>query len=369
VSDFDVAIIGGGIAGVSLAQALAGRARILLLEAEAHAGAHATGRSAAVFVPKYGDALIRRLSAASRDFFDAPPEGLTQAPLLKPRGMLRLIREPGREDYENRMAGAPGIEDISLAEARTLLPILKPERFVAASREDDVHDIEVEALLQGCLKLARRAGADIRLGTPVTAIAPDVDGWRITAGDVAFTSTCLVNAAGAWADQVAPLAGVRPLGLRVTRRSMAFLEPDRRHSGLDDWPFTVCFPLDFYLKPDAGRLLVSPGDEDPCDPHDAYTDDMVIAEGLHRFTRAMDWDLHRIGGSWAGLRCFAPDEHPVIGFDPHAPGFFWLAGQGGFGVQTAPGIARLAASLMLGTNVPDRLDGIVAAVSPGRLRH
>jgi D-arginine dehydrogenase len=258
------------------------------------------------------------------------------------------------------------VEDISLDKAQELFSILNPSRFVRASYEANVFDIDVNALVQGWLRAAKRAGAEVLFDAEISRISRGDDGWQVVTTRGSVDAPVVVDAAGAWADDVARLAGVAPLGLKPLRRSMAVVEVPDAVADADRWPFVVAFPLDWYAKPDAGRLLVSPGDEDPVEPHDAFADDLVIAEGLHRFELDVTMPVERVTRTWAGLRTYAPDCHPVVGFDARAPGFFWLAGQGGFGVQTAPALSRLAAALLCGEDAGE-LDGSVAArVSPAR---
>jgi D-arginine dehydrogenase len=364
----DVVVVGAGIAGAGLAAALAGRRRVVVLEREAQAGSQATGRSAAVFVPAYGDGPLRALTALGAEALLRPDPALWEQPLLRRRGLLRLAAEEGVEDYEAQLAGAEDVEAISLGAARERFPLLRPERFARASFEADVFDIEVEALLQGCLRAARRGGAELRLGCALRGLAREGSAWRIETGEGSLSAPVVVDAAGAWAEAVAALAGLPPLGLRPLRRSMATLDLPQGTQGSDAWPFVVRFPLTWYAKPDAGRLLVSPGDEAPVEPHDAFADDMTVAEGLHAFEQDTTLTVQRVGRTWAGLRTHAPDGRPVVGFDPSAEGFFWLAGQGGFGVQTAPGLSSLAADLLCGEALDAERAALAAAFRPGRFR-
>lgn len=344
----DVIIIGGGIAGVSLAAELAGHMSVILLEAETLPGYHATGRSAAVFVPNYGDAPIRELSLRSRAHFDAPDPDFWPSPLLKHRGLLRIAHADGQDDYRAQTEGAAGVEPIPVAEAVQLFPLLRPERFVEASYERDVHDIDVDALLQGYLRKARRLDARVETNKRVGAITRQTDGWSVATDTGGHSAPILVNAAGAWADEIAILAGLPPLGMRPCRRSVAVLPLPDAIENPDEMPFVVPFPLGWYAKAEAGRLLVSVAEEDPASPGDAFADDMVIAEGLHRFSEDTTVEIRRLESSWAGLRTFSPDGYPVVGRDPHDVRFFWFAGQGGFGIQTAPAMAKLGASQILG---------------------
>jgi D-arginine dehydrogenase len=302
----DVVIIGGGIAGVSLAARLAPSMRVVLLEAEASAGFHATGRSAAVFVPNYGDGPVRELTRISRSFFDAPDPDVFPHPLLAKRGLLRLVLTEGEQAYSAAMGGAAGIEPISLLEAERLFPLLEPKRFAAASLEADVHDIDVDAMLQGFARQARRAGADIVLEQRVDAIEPNSEGWIVRVHGERYATPVIVNAAGAWADAIAALAGLPPLGVRPCRRSVAILPlPEVLATELRP-PFVVSFPLRWFAKADAARLLISTAEEEEVEPHDAFADEMTLAEGLHRFEEDTRLTVTRLEGSWAGLRTFRP---------------------------------------------------------------
>ena len=344
----DVVVVGAGIAGAGLAAALGGRRHVVLLEREAQAGYHATGRSAAVFAPNYGDEPIRVLTAAGSAALRDPDPEFWLHPLLKPRGMLRLIASDGDAAYAARLRQAEGVHGISLNEARDLFPLMNPHRFVAASYERDVFDIDVDGLLQGYLRKARRLGVEVFFGCEVNGIVSDGGRWRVETDDGVFDAPVVVNAAGAWADGLAGRAHVRQLGFRPLRRSMAVVDLPADAPASETWPFVVRFPLAWYAKPDAGWLIVSPADEDLMLAHDAYADDMVVAEGLHRFEQDVTMTVEKLRRSWAGLRTHSADGYPVVGFDPTAEGFFWLAGQGGFGMQTAPALSDLAAALICG---------------------
>lgn len=347
---FEIAIVGAGAAGATLAGELAGKAALVVIEAEPQVAYHASGRSAAVFVPSYGHGLLRRLTAASRSFYDRPDPEFFPAPLLRKRGLLRLVLRGGGAQHEATIAGIPGIQTLAVAEAREHFPLIDPKRILSASYEDDVHDIDVDALIRGCLRKARKRGAEILLGNPVAGIGRVKGGWSLATKAGTIQCATVVNATGAWANQTAQLAGLQLIGLRSCRRSMAVLPLPAVLESRPLAPLTVAVPLRWYAKAEAASLLVSPGDEEPVPPHDAFADDMTIAEGLHRFSEDTGFEVTRVVRTWAGLRSVAPDEYPVIGFDPAAPGFFWLAGQAGFGIQCAPGIARLAAGLIEGAS-------------------
>lgn len=351
----DIAIIGGGAAGMSLAAEIAANRATVLLEAEPQAGFHATGRSAAVLVPSYGHDLIRELTRRSQPDFEGT---------LTPRGLLRLARPEGIAAHDALIAGLTSVTSLTPEAAQEFLPALRPERFAAASFEAQVADIDVDAFMQAWARQARRHGARLELGARVEAIAREAGHWALHAGGTVHRARVLVNAAGGWADRIAEMAGVKPLGLTARRRSVAVL-PCPEALAARPVPFTVTFPLRWFAKTDGQSLLVSPGDETPVNPHDAWADDMDLAEGLDRFAADTSVEVTRVTRSWAGLRTFTGDGHPALGFDPAAKDFFWLAGQGGSGIQTAPALARIAAAVLRAE--PAR-DNLAAALSPARLR-
>lgn len=367
VETADVAIVGGGIAGIGAGAAMAvAGARVVVVEAEDAAGRHATGRSAAVFLLNYGNAAVRALNAASEAALADPDPDLTDRPLLSPRGELLVAAEDEFDAFDAYLSGASGMEEIDAAEALRMFPILRPEAARRAAYEPGARDIDVDRLLQGWLRLLRAHGGRLATRAQAGAIARDGSGWRVETLGGAVLAPVVVNAAGAWADRVAALAGLPPVGITPYRRSAAILPaPD----GMDvtGWPMAASAAERWYVKPDAGKLMVSPADQDAVEPHDAWPDDMVLAEGLDRYERAVTVPVTRVERSWAGLRSFAPDRTPVVGFDPLAEGFLWLAGQGGYGVQTSPALSALAADLALAR--PPRLaQDTVAALSPARLR-
>lgn len=364
-TDFDIIIIGAGIAGVGLAAALGPGHRIAILEQEERAAYHSTGRSAAIFIRNYGNAVIRTLSGASAPLFELGDSALFAHPLLTPRGVLNVANEEGLAHHAAMLVGSEGLEELSAEQAHAMVPALRIERIAAAAYERDAQDIDVAALHEGWLRRARGAGATVMLRTPLVR-ADRVNGaWRVMTAQGDLTAPILVNAAGAWADHVAGLAGVAKLGLVPMRRSMAVLPAPERYD-ISAWPLVADSAEGWYVKPDAGKLYVSPAEQIPVEPHDAFVDDMVLAEGLDRFEQAFDIPVTRVERSWAGLRTFAPDRTPVAGFDGGAEKFFWLAGQGGYGIQTAPALSALAAALVTGASPPDGLERIVAALSPRR---
>lgn len=368
----DIVVIGGGMAGASAAAELAAGASVTLLEAEARCGLHATGRSAASFTEAYGAPAIRRLARASRAFLEAPPPGFAQVPILGPRGIITVARADQAARLATELAKArdlvPSIHAIPPDEVEAMVPILRPGHIAAAFFEPGQREIDVDALHQGYLRLARLRGAQVLTGAGVTAIAREGSGWRITTPAGAFRADVIVNAAGAWADEVAAMAGLTRIGITPYRRTaFQVAVPD----GVDAarWPMINDVDEAFYFKPDAGRLFVSPGDATPSPPMDAWPHDIDVAIGVERVQAATTLNVQRVLHSWAGLRSFAPDRVPVVGFE--GPGFFWLAGQGGYGIKTAPALARATAALILNGRFPDDLaaGGIdPATLSPARLR-
>jgi len=353
VKSLDVVILGAGIAGASLAASLAGDRAVIIVEIEDRPGRHATGRSAAMFAETYGNRTIRALTRASRRFLLSPPLGFVETPLLSPRAAL-FVCDAARLDSLNREeASAPDVyRRVSGEEARAIVPIMRPDWCAAGLLDSAGFDIDVAALMQGFLKAARREGASVALGARETRIARRAGEWVVSTALGDFAAPILVNATGAWGDETACAAGVAPVGLAPKRRTaMTLAAPE----GMDirSWPLVIDVEEEFYFKPDAGQILLSPANEDPEAPCDAAPDDLDIAIAVDRFERATTHSVRRIKHRWAGLRTFSADRSPVIGFDPNTEGFFWLVGQGGYGIQTAPAAARAAASMILGRPLPD----------------
>ncbi|MCL5775438.1 FAD-binding oxidoreductase [Limibaculum sp. FT325] len=364
----DVIVIGGGMAGTGAAARIAPHASVIVLETESAPGYHATGRSAAAFLLNYGNVTIQALTAASEAALAVPDPALADGPLLAPRGEL-VLAPPGDEArLAALMAEAPALAPLDPDEAVRMVPILRREVIAAAAYEETARDIDVDRLLQGFLRLARAACGRVVCGARVGSLARRGAVWRAETSAGAFEAPVVVNAAGAWADHVARLAGVAPLGLAPLRRSAAIIPAPGGHD-VTGWPLVADAAETWYARTDAGRLMVSPADEDPSEPIDTWADDMVIAEGLARYEAAVTVPVTRVERTWAGLRTFAPDRTPVAGFDPAAEGFFWLAGQGGYGIQTAPALSALAAHLAVGAPCPEGIaDDVIAALSPARLR-
>ncbi|HVJ54575.1 MAG TPA: FAD-binding oxidoreductase [Aliidongia sp.] len=364
--DTDFAIIGAGMAGASLAYELAGRARTLLIEREAQPGYHTTGRSAALYSETYGNDVIRRLTSAGRPFFTAPPAGFAEHPLLTPLGCLFIARSDQQSSLAAHMAGSDRIRLVEAAEALRMVPALRPDYVAAAAHEPDAMDIDVHGLHQGFLRGARARGAELLCDAGVEAVERRRGAWEITTKAGTIRAAVLVNAAGAWAEALGAMAGAKPIGLMPLRRTALIIDPP---PGTDPhgWPMVIDAEETFYFKPDAGRLLASPCDETPSPPCDAQAEELDIAICIDRLQQAADLPVRRVLRSWAGLRSFVADRTPVVGFDPDIEGFFWLAGQGGYGIQTAPALGRAAAALATGGSIPADMAVAEAALAPGRL--
>lgn len=371
---FDIAIVGAGIAGASLAYRVAPHRSVLLLEGESQPGYHSTGRSAAMFMESYGTPQVRALTRASRAFYESAPVGFTDVPLLAPRGVLYVAR-PGQQAALDAMraglrATGSAVEPVDAAHASTLVPVLQPAQLLGALAERDAMDIDVHALHQGFLRGARHAGTQVWTDARLSEARRTGDHWQLQLADGRRAKAAtLVNAAGAWADAVARIAGAPPRGLQPRRRSAFTFAPP---AGLDvrPWPAVVAVDESFYFKPDAGQLLGSPANADPVVPHDVQPEELDIATGIAAIEAATTLSIRRPTRTWSGLRTFAPDGDLVIGADPRCEGFFWLAGQGGYGIQSAAGASLMAADLLLGRNLDPSLaaHGVRAALlSPARL--
>ncbi|MCU0928417.1 MAG: FAD-binding oxidoreductase [Burkholderiaceae bacterium] len=370
----DVAIVGAGIAGASLACWLAPHARVVIVERECHPGVHATGRSAAMFIESYGPPQVRALTRASRAFLERPPAGFAEVVLLAPRGALVVATEAQRASLEQHWdllrAGASTARRLDADEAHALVPVLRRDGLAGAAYEPDATDIDVDALHQGYLRAARRAGATLICDAEVTAVERVGHDWELHTGTQRVRASVLVDAAGAWVDEVARLAGVPPIGIEPRRRTaFTFAAPDGIETAR--WPLVIGADEDWYLKPDAGQLLGSPANADPAPAHDVQAEELDVALGIHRIEQATTLTIRRPRRVWAGLRSFVADGELVGGFDDAAPGFFWLAGQGGYGIQTSAAMGEACAALVLGRPLPPRLAefGLTAAMlSPARLR-
>lgn len=369
----DFLVIGAGIAGASAAYWLAPHGRVVVLEAEAQPGYHSTGRSAALYLESYGTAQVRALTAASRAFFEAPPQGFAEHPILSARGAL-MFASPGGEaaldahwQIVHQLSAAA--RRLDAAETLRMLPALRPEKVAAGVLEPDAFDIDVHGLHQGYLRGMRRAGGMLVCDARVQGLEQRHGLWhvRTAAGD--FTAPVVLNAGGAWADEVARLAGLPGIGLQPKRRSAFVFAPP---AGVDvaQWPATMTVEEDWYIKPDAGMLLGSPANADPVAPHDVQPEEMDIALAIHRITEMTMLQIRRPARTWAGLRSFVADGDLVGGWDAAAPGFFWVAAQGGYGIQTSAAMGEACAALARGEALPPRIAGFgltEAMLSPRRL--
>ena len=372
---FDVAVIGGGIAGTSVAAELSKDRRVLLLEMESQPGYHTTGRSAAVYAAVYGPSPIRALTRASRAFFASPSTSHFDTALFRPRPIMMIARQEQAFALDQTIAEVgvmTPVERINESAIRKLNPLVKTGYASAAMLDMSGEDIDVAALHQGYLRQFRDFGGDLRCNATVLGLTHTGRDWQINTGVGEFTVDTIVNAAGAWAEHIGGLAQAESIGLIPKRRTAAIvaapteLAPDI----LASLPITIDIEENFYLKPDAGRLLISPADETPSPACDAQPEDMDIALCVERIEQAFDLQVHRIESKWAGLRSFVADKCPVVGYSTTAPAFFWLAGQGGYGIQTAPALARLAASQVLQRPVPEDIaaEGVdLSEIDPSRL--
>jgi D-arginine dehydrogenase len=370
----DFLIIGGGIAGASIGYWLAPHGRVLLLERESQPGYHSTGRSAAMFIDSYGTPQVRALSRASRAFLDAPPPGFAEQPLLAPRGCL-FVAAPGQEPlleahWELLRSMSAQARRLTAAEALQLVPALRTERVIGAVLEPQAADMDVHAIHQGYLRGLRRAGGTVLCDAEAARIERTDDAWQVTTSQGVFRAPVLVNAAGAWADVVAGLAGVPPIGLQPKRRSAFTFAPP---AGVDvrAWPCVIGADESWYFKPDAGLLLGSPANADPVPPQDVQPEELDIATAIDRIEGMTTLAIRRPARTWAGLRSFVADGDLVGGFDPAAAGFFWVAAQGGYGIQTSPAMGQACAALARGLPLPARIAGYgltQAMLGPSRLR-
>jgi D-arginine dehydrogenase len=369
----DVVVIGGGIAGAAAGYFLAeSGADVVLVEAERQLAQHATGRSAALLIGSYGAEPVRPLTAASRGFLQRPPEGLVDAPLLSPRPVLTIASEDDVDrlttDVATGQACGAEVELIRPADAAARVPWLRLGAVAAAAWETNTFDIDVAGLHQAFVRGLRRRGGTIICETPLEGARRSGSTWQVTAGSEAPSAPLLVNAAGAWGDEVAARAGVEPIGLEPRRRTI-FMTPGRQE--WSDWPLVLDAAHRFYVKPEGPQLLCSPADQTPVTPQDARPDELAIAAAIERINTATTLGIRSVRSSWAGLRTFAPDESMVIGPDPTAPGFVWLVGQGGTGIQTAPAAGQLVAALATSGTVPDALSAAgvqLDTILPDRFR-
>jgi D-arginine dehydrogenase len=367
VSAHDILIIGGGIAGLSAGAALSSHARVLVLEAEDQIGYHSSGRSATMVHYALGDRLVRALTLASRSFFDDPPSLFSDTPL----GRQMPVLVHGREDEKDALEALNAeislfaeLEQLDAAGVHELCPLLKGDALYGLADFGGMR-LDPHALLQGNVKQLRSRGSEVREGARIVRIDREAGAWRLTSekGE-SFSAPILVNAAGSWADRTALLAGVQPLGLEPKRRTIITFDAPAG-TDLDRLPFTKTIGDELYFAPESGRLFASPMDEVPSEPCDAQPDEYEVALAAYRMEERTSVEVRQIHSKWAGLRTFTADRHPAVGFAPDSDGFFWLAGQGGFGLQTSPALAGIAESLIAQTAWPVP-DVSSEALRPGR---
>ncbi|MEO6967609.1 MAG: FAD-binding oxidoreductase [Rhodanobacteraceae bacterium] len=354
---YDVVVIGGGIAGASVAAQLAGELHVCVLERESQPGYHATGRSAAIFSEIYGNAPIRALSRASRSFFFNPPGDFSDVALIGKRGSLYIART-NQLDRLDAFAAMPGVAEatrrLSGRESRMLSPLLRKDYVRAALYEPAASDLDVHALLQGYLRMLRVNGGMLVTEGEVLGLERTNDKWHVHTSTRGYSAPIVINAAGAWVDQIAELAGAASIGIQPLRRTAAIVDaPSGFH--ISGWPLTIDIDEQFYFKPDAGRLLLSPAEETPSPACDASPEDWDVAVAVDRVEAATNLKIEHVRQKWAGLRSFVDDRSPVVGYDSALPGFFWVAALGGYGIQTAPAMGRLAAAMILQHPLPEDL--------------
>ncbi len=354
MEQFDFIVIGAGIAGASVASQLSAKASVALLEMEERPGYHTTGRSAAAYEPNYGPRPFLALSRAGLAFYKNPPADFSERPIFSKRGSL-VIEAKGQEEASQHFL-TPGakLREVSVDEMVSLVPVLRRDYANRGFYDDGTGDLDVDLLHRGYLKWFKQRGGKLHCNAAAQEIKKVGAHWQVKTPQGTFQAGTVIDAAGAWGDKVAELAGVAPIGLQPKRRSIGVI-PITGHDGLMDWPFMVDCEESWYAKPQSGKLIVSSADQTPVEPHDAYADDEAIAVGVDRLMRATTLEVTRLDHSWGGLRSFVPDKFPVCGYDRAAEGFFWLIGQGGNGIQSSWGLSRLAAALAMREAVPEDL--------------
>lgn len=371
----DFLVIGAGIAGAGIAYRLAGHGSLLVADMEDHAGYHTTGRSAAFYAETYGGEKLQPLTTGSKDFLHCPPAGFVEAPLITDLGAIHVFEASQRDralaQFETDRRVLEHIRLLSAAQLEARAPQLKAGRFVGAIEDSECGNLDVAALHQGYLRAVKKMGVEVRLDTPFERAEHTGSGWRVWLGREEIEVKVLINCAGAWGDVVAERAGVGPVGLEPLRRTLVTVANPAGLPFDRDQPMIIDFDEDFYFKPEGGGYLISPADETLSDPCDSQPEMEDVAIAVDHFERATDSHVVCVEAKWSGLRTFAPDRAPVIGFEPGAHDFFWNVGQGGYGIQTSPAWSRYAASLLLGHGIPAdlmRLGAKPAWYAPDRFR-
>ena len=362
---FDVVVIGAGMAGATAAAALSADLKVALIEAEDFPGYHSTGRSAAIWILNYGPADVRALTGLSRSFFETPPPGFSDVALIRPRQVVFLANHAQRAEMDALLAEGQGLHPADLAEVYAMIPALRPGYLAAAAIEPDAFDLDVAAIHQGFLRQFRAHGGVLALRSRAGRIERVSGEWRVqTNSGAEFHAPIVVNAAGAWGDEVGKLAGAAELGLVPCRRTAAIIDPSPFDA--ENWPMIIDVGHGWYVRPEArNRLLVSPADQTPSNPHDIQPDELDVAIGIDRMQQALDIPVRRVEHSWAGLRTFTPDGSLAFGWDRQAEGFFWSVGQGGYGIQTSPAAGLLVADMIAGRD-PGEAGSILATIDPAR---
>jgi D-arginine dehydrogenase len=365
--DFEVVVIGAGIAGATAAAHLSADRRVALIEAEDVAGYHTTGRSTALWILNYGPADVRGMSALSRPFFENPPKGFAEAPLMRKRPVLTLAAAGQEAEFAKMLAESRSLRQVAPAELKAMIPALRAGYASAAAIEEDAFEMDVAALLQGFLRQLRARGGVLALRSRAGRIERRKGSWEVEVkGGAVFHAPVIVDAAGAWGDEVAACAGVAPIGLEPKRRTALIIDP--APWAVADWPAVTDAVTSWYAKPEARtKLLVSPAEETDMPPQDVRPDDIDVAIAVDRMQQALDIEVRRVEHSWAGLRTFTRDRSLAIGWDGAAEGFFWSVGQGGYGIQTSPAQGRIVADLVCGRD-PGEAAAVVARVDPRRFR-
>ena len=351
MSRFDIIVIGAGIAGVSVAAHLAWKKKVLILEMEDRPAYHTTGRSAATYEPNYGPPPMLAFTRASKAFFDQPPKGFAESPLITPRNSLFLEAEGQSMATERLLANGDSLDEISESETRALYPILRDGYAKRSFLDRFTADMDVDLIHRGYLRQFKELGGQLVVAAAADEFTRSDGQWEVTTSAGVFAAPVIVNAAGAWGDVVATRAGAKPMHLTPKRRSIGIV-PLSIETDFSAWPMVTDVGETWYAKPQSGKLMVSSADATPVEPHDAYADDLAVAEGIERLMTATTLVIDRLEHSWGGLRTFAPDGCPVIGYDPHTEGFFWLVGQGGYGIQSCPALSESAAAILLNDKLP-----------------
>ena len=369
---YDFLVIGAGISGASAAYELAASGSVVVLEAESIPGYHSTGRSAALYTPNYGPDLVRRINKQSHEFFYAPPMDFAEHSLLSPRGMMMIASPEQESEFKMEMRDpTPGIEEITAQEVLRRAPFLKSDQVVGGTYESGVFDMDVNAIHQGYLRGFTKRGGELLVNSPVCSLRRTQNHWIVKAGDRIVEARIVINAAGAWADEIGRLAGAKSIGLIPKRRTAAMIDAPASIN-LDTVPAMDFMGCENYIKPEKYQLMISPGDELPVTAQDIQPDDFDIAVLVDWVETVTQINVSKINHQWAGLRCFVGDGKPVVGFDPTLGNFFWLAGQGGYGIMMAPALAKATAELVTNRCLSKKFvdAGITAeSCSPSRLHN